>query len=432
VNIDLNKKTWSFEKNTLKTASLLVKIGSVGINTGPLQCAFSALRNTESTGSALEIATALETPTIVIDTKKMRLPLKNLTGTFQLRQKHISSELVFAPEVIPGRARARIKHDLIGNAGSFSLRTDQPLDLNNEKNSEAITLANLFSNRLSPLKDSKLNLDKGRISFTSKGAWAPGRKFRLSVLADINGGSGYFQQYLFNGLDMRQDLILLPRLRSKNDGFFSLRQLTSGLDIHDLRAKTALVPVKTGKKPEIQIKQLKGTLIGGSVSSPVITYDLNRADSSFTVNIRRIDLETLINLVKVKGLHVTGSISGSIPITIKGKSVSVDNGTLRNDPPGGEISYTPENLNAVGLSGYALRAVRDFRYESLKTTARYSPSGQLDLAIGLRGISPELGSDRPVHFNINAEQNLPALLEGLRYSKGLTKELDKRVRQRYK
>ena len=89
-------------------------------------------------------------------------------------------------------------------------------------------------------------------------------------------------------------------------------------------------------------------------------------------------------------------------------------------------------MNQSGITGYALKAVEDFRYNSLKTTARYAPDGQLDLDISLEGTSPKLAADRPVHLNIHAEQNLPALMQSLRFSKGLTEELDKRVKQHYK
>ena len=230
---------------------------------------------------------------------------------------------------------------------------------------------------------------------------------------------------------MRQDLAILPRLRSKTEGRFKLQQLIGGLDAHDIRAKVAFLPAKTGKKPKIKINDFNASLLGGAVTSPAMTYDLNQPDSRFTVNIKGMDLATLVDLVKMKGLHVTGKISGSIPVTIKGKDISVDNGKLYNDPPGGEISYSPKNMNAVGLTGYALKAVKDFHYTLLKATAAYAPSGQLDLDIGLQGISPKLDADRPVHLNIHAEQNLPALMQSLRYSKGLTEELNKRVQQRY-
>ncbi|MCI5138242.1 MAG: hypothetical protein D3922_07460 [Candidatus Electrothrix sp. AR1] len=121
-----------------------------------------------------------------------------------------------------------------------------------------------------------------------------------------------------------------------------------------------------------------------------------------------------------------------LPVTIRGKEISVGNGMLYNDPPGGKISYTAPETKAAGLSEYAIKAIRDFRYTSLKSTAQYAPSGELHLAVSLQGISPELDKSRPVHFNINIEQNLLSLLQGLQYSKGLSEKIDKRVQQRYR
>ena len=173
-------------------------------------------------------------------------------------------------------------------------------------------------------------------------------------------------------------------------------------------------------------------MLQGTVSSPKIRYDLNKQQGDFTVSVRGVDLATLVNLMKVKGMHASGRISGDIPVSIREGEISVGNGILYNDPPGGEISYTSAKVKAAGLSEYAIKAIRDFRYTSLKSTAQYAPSGQLSLAVSLQGISPELDSSRPVHFNINIEQNLRTLLQGLRYSKGLSEKLDKRVQQRYR
>jgi hypothetical protein len=168
------------------------------------------------------------------------------------------------------------------------------------------------------------------------------------------------------------------------------------------------------------------------MSSPEIRYDLNKQASHFTVNVKSLDLATMVELMKVKDMEASGAISGKIPVTIKGKKISVDKGALYNDPPGGGISYAAPDAHLTGLSEYALKAIRDFRYTSLQSTAEYDPSGQLTLGVSLQGVSPEIDSHRPVHFNINIEQNLNALLQGLRYSKGLGKKIDKRVQERYR
>ncbi|MCI5223131.1 MAG: hypothetical protein D3924_10765 [Candidatus Electrothrix sp. AR4] len=187
-------------------------------------------------------------------------------------------------------------------------------------------------------------------------------------------------------------------------------------------------PVKTNSSAH----DLQAELLQGTMKSPKIRYDLNKQASNFTVNVSRVDLATIVELMKVKDMQATGTISGKIPVKIQGKKISVDNGALYNDPPGGGISYAAPDAHLTGLSEYALKAIKDFRYTALKSTAEYDPSGRLDLAVSLQGISPEIDSRRSVHFNINIEQNLNTLLQGLRYSKGLGEKIDKRVQQRYK
>ena len=181
----------------------------------------------------------------------------------------------------------------------------------------------------------------------------------------------------------------------------------------------------------MQFNDFSASLFDGTVSSGEINYDLNMPDSKFSVDVDAVDLGKVVGLIKMDTLYVTGLISGFIPVTIKGKDVSVESGGLYSDEPGGEIRYAPGNMNQAGLTAYALKAVEELQYQSLQVTANYQPSGQLDLDIGLKGVSPGLDTNRPVHLNIHAEQNLPALLQSLRFSKGLTEELDKRVKQHY-
>lgn len=414
------KNSWTVDANTLHVSPLLMQDGARKFSTGPLTCRFLGLN---SFFPNLDLTTEIATPTAVLTNKNQELPLKNLNGAIQLTKNRINGKLQFAPAIIPGRVQAGFDHNLATAAGSFTLRTDRRFDLNGE----GVSLANLFTPWQRPY-----DLDSGKVSFKAAGSWAPGRDMRLSSFVAVTGGNGFYKQFLFKGLDLRHDLAVRPRLRSKSEGSFSLQQLIGGIDIHDIHAGVNLLPAKTGPLPQIRVNDFNTSIFNGIISCPDILYDLNHPDSQFVVNIKKIDLETLIKMIKMDNLHVNGRVSGTIPITVKGKDISVNDGILYNEPPGGEIRYTPANMNQSGITGYALKAVEDFRYNSLKTTARYAPDGQLDLDISLEGTSPKLAADRPVHLNIHAEQNLPALMQSLRFSKGLTEELDKRVKQHYK
>jgi hypothetical protein len=414
------KNSWTVDDNTLHVSPLLLQDEERSFSTGPLTCRFWGLNNFFP---KLELTTEIATPAAVLTINKQELPLKNLNGTLQLTKNRINGKLQFAPAIIPGRVQANFAHNLATAAGSFTLRTDRRFDLTRE----GVSLADLFTAWQRPY-----DLDSGKISFKAVGSWAPGRDMQLSNFVSVTGGSGFYKQFLFKGLDLRHDLAVLPRIRSKSEGSFSLQQLIGGIDIHDIHAGLNFLPAKTGPLPQIQVNDFNTSVFNGIISSPYILYDLNHPESHFVVNIKKIDLGSLVKLIRMDNLHVNGRVSGTIPITVKGKDVSVDDGILYNEPPGGEIRYTPVNMNQSGITGYALKAVEDFRYNSLKTTARYAPDGQLDLDISLEGTSPKLAAGRPVHLNIHAEQNLPALMQSLRFSKGLTEKLDKQVKQHYK
>jgi hypothetical protein len=370
----------------------------------------------------LALQTDFTLSTLAINTKGQQLPLKELSGIIQLKENRFSGKMQLSPEIFPTRFLVDFSHDLTTSSGNVQIKTDRAINLDGDGDS----LADLLTSWSHPF-----NLDGGKVVFQADGEWQPDEKPRLSAFVSVTGGRGYYKKMLFNGLDMKQDLGLLPQLYSRNKGSFSLGQLTGGIDIFDIKTEVELLPVESGPLPQVQLKNLSAALFYGVVSSEKVYYDLNMPDSKFSVEIESLNLGKLVGLIKMDALYATGAVSGSIPVAIKGKDVSVDAGILHSDEPGGEIRYTPGNMNQSGLTGYALKAVEDLQYQTLQVTANYSPSGQLGLAIGLKGVSSGLGTTRPVHLKINVEQNLPALMQSLRFSKGLTEELDKRVKQHY-
>jgi len=419
LQISIDENSWSVADNILHSGPLQIKEGIRSFESAPVSCSFSGLtKSFPDLGLSIEI----QIPTAVLGNKMQSLPVKELSGTVQFKKNHLSGKLQFSPESIGGRVQATFEHELESATGSFTLYTDRGLKLSQED----VSLSNLFTSWQYPF-----DLDSGSLSFKADGSWGPHDTQQLSVFVTLTGGSGYCKQFLFNGLDFRQDLVVFPELRSKTGGSFALQHLIGGIDVYDSRAHVNLVTSKTGKLPLLQIDDFSASLFDGTIRTSNIQYDPNQPDSHFVVDINTMSLETLVSLMKMDSLHVTGRISGSIPVTIRGKDITVVDGELHSEEPGGEIRYMPGTMNQSGITGYALKAVENMQYKTLTAKAGYIPSGQLDLDIGLQGISPGLQSSRPVHLNIHAEQNLPALLQSLRFSKGLTEELDKRVKHHY-
>ena len=412
-------KEWQVRPTLLSTDQLQITEKKRSYSSGPLQVNLSRFNGSVK---GLELDAQVSTPSLIYkDTRT--IPLKNLAGTLQLKKNIFNAKIEFSPEKIPGRMELKLTHNLATASGNLHLKTSKRCDFDKE----GTTLADIFSPWEFPF-----NLDRGKLSFTADGRWRPHKPFRLASFVTVTKGDGFYKKFMFKGLSIRQDLAVLPRLYSKSEGNFALRKLIGGIDIYDTRAKLNFARSAKGRKPLIRISDFQASLFAGIVSSPEIIYDQNKPDSDFTVKIHAMDLEEIVGLLKTTSLRVSGKISGVIPVKLRNKDISVDNGELFNEPPGGEIHYTTANINSTGVAGYALKAVENFVYDSLKTKANYSPSGQLDLDIALQGISPSLNTTRKVHLNIHAEQNLPALLQSLRFSKGLTEELDKQVKDHYK
>ncbi len=421
VRVEISDNGWNLAANTFSSGPLKIREGQRIYSTAPLDCSLKTLEGGQTGG--LRLKADLTTPDLAIQQGKRRVQLQSLQAAVGVEQARIETDLAFSPAGIPGRFSGRVKHDMGTGRGFFSLKTSKRLDLDDEDS----RLSSLLTPWPYPF-----DLDHGRIAGTAQGKWRPGSPMTLDAFLSITGGGGFFQQHLFEGLDLRQDLAILPTLGSKSRGSFSLARLIGAVDTHDIKADVNFTPSRTGPRPTLLIRDFSASLLGGTCTVPSVVYDINHPDSEFSVNIEKLSLTRLVDLINMESLHVTGRISGTIPIKIEGSNISVQHGELHNEPPGGEIRYTPQGGEQTGITGYALKAVEDFRYTSLTAVAGYAASGELDLDISLKGTSPGLNTSRPVHLNIHAEQNLPELIKSLRFSRGLTEKLDKRIKQHYK
>lgn len=418
LHMSISGNSWSVVDNSLLIGPLHIQEGTKTFMSDLVRCSFSGLN---TSFPELGVSTDIQIATAVLGDTVQSLPLKEVRGSVQLKDKHLRGELQVAPASIPGQMQLRFDHEFSSATGRFSLLTASAFELS----SEGAKFSDLFTSWQYPF-----NLESGSLSFQTDGAWDPSAKLQLSVTLELIGGSGYGKKFLFNGLDVKQDLIVLPGLESRSRGSFSLQHLTGGVDTYEIRADLTPSQSTKGKKPLLHIDNFRASLLGGTITTSGIQYDMNQPDSNFVVTINTMNLAELVGLINMDTLQVTGRVSGSIPVRVKGKDVSVADGELHSDESG-EIRYEPGNMNQSGLAGYALKAVENMQYKVMTVGAEYMPSGQLDLDIGLQGTSPGLQTTRPVHLNIHAEQNLPALLQSLRFSKGLTEKLDKRVQQHY-
>ena len=72
------------------------------------------------------------------------------------------------------------------------------------------------------------------------------------------------------------------------------------------------------------------------------------------------------------------------------------------------------------------------QYDELEADVVYKPDGQLRLQLQIKGNSPGLHATRPLHLNLNLDQNILSLVESLRAVNGLNDRIDSAVKKHFK
>ena len=76
---------------------------------------------------------------------------------------------------------------------------------------------------------------------------------------------------------------------------------------------------------------------------------------------------------------------------------------------------------------FALEALSDFHFNALDATVNYTPDGELDVGLALKGSNPAVERGRPIHYNLNVSQNLLMLLRSLQLGSQLSERVEQKL-----
>lgn len=148
--------------------------------------------------------------------------------------------------------------------------------------------------------------------------------------------------------------------------------------------------------------------------------DLEKPPFSTTFFLHKLDLAKVLSVEQQRGLHGTGTLNGSVPVTFTSSGAIVKDGRIEAQPPGGVLRYisSTEPSRDVSESGHQLRfveqALNNFHYTLLRVGLKYEETGMLDLVARLEGKNPDLKNTPPIHFNLTVQEHIPTLLKSLR------------------
>ena len=204
--------------------------------------------------------------------------------------------------------------------------------------------------------------------------------------------------------------------------------------LDDLAVSVAFAAGPLNRLPPLHIEDAAVTLLGGRVQARNIRYD-GTHDSSFAVNIAHLDLARVVALEQQQGIEASGLLDGNMPVTLGPRGLSIANGKLQAQPPGGVIRYQGTDrvreMAAINPNlKLVLNALGNYRYEKLDVGVNYAEGGDLVLQLGLAGRNPDWNAGQPIHLNININENIPALLRSLRLADDISIEIEKRMKER--
>jgi hypothetical protein len=379
-----------------------------------------------SSAGAWQFTGGLSTKKLTIGYGSQALQLEEFATRLSSSSGKLEADGNFSTAEVPAKFSFALVHDFNKALGSLSIKPLKPLELNNENNKLSLLLTPW------PYPFDLLN---GSIKLSADATWSQGNDFSLTSRVNLDDAGGHYGELVFSGLSFDHAFEILPKIHSTQTGKINLKQLDSGVTASNISTSLTLETADTGALPQIAIQGLHGEIFDGTFSADNIVFDLNRSKNSFKIRTTDIDLAKIVETQQLEDIVVTGRIDGTIPVEINDQGIFIKHGAFVNDIRAGSIRYNPaagtDQLKQNPITGITLDALKDFRYTHLSADVNFTPEGVLTVSLQLKGTSPELDTKRPVHLNINTEQNLLSLLKSLRYAQGVSESIDQKVRRQY-
>lgn len=215
-----------------------------------------------------------------------------------------------------------------------------------------------------------------------------------------------------------------PRLYTDNLQEAGLVTLDVGLPLNNITWRYGF-DTATGL---ITVQEAHTELLGGSVEIADFRYDNNAEQNRLDVALVELDLATIVALANYPNLQVSGTISGYIPLLLDQDGVTIEQGLVSALNPGGSIRYTPANSASANATMQLVnRALANYQYDHFDAEISYSEAGDMEAAVRLRGMNPDLQDGRRINVNVNISDNIPALLRSLQTSRVITESLEQRL-----
>lgn len=257
---------------------------------------------------------------------------------------------------------------------------------------------------------------------------------KLKINGSASGLSGIINRSALKNLGLQFDGQLSGQTLKLTIPTLTIEQLNPGIPIGPVQLKDAHYQAKLNNLLQgvADWQSVQANLLNGKVWLDAQVFDLQRSQT-LPLQVQGLELQEFLKVYPAEGLAGTGTIDGLLPIHIENGTFYIEAGQLQARQPG-VLKFQSDKINALGQSNPAMRlvadALEDFHFNLLSSALSYDQSGKLLLNVRLEGQNPDIEKGRPIHLNVNLEEDIPALLASIQLSGQVSEIIQKRVRER--
>lgn len=365
---------------------------------------------------ALSMKVAVDSASSQLSWDSQEIALPGFNGTVFMQGEEMVTELTTIG--LYEEAAIQAQHDLSTDTGRISIKNGA-LSFDVQK----------LSNRVSPWTND-LDVSAGTISFDLEFNWEmsdSGWQLVGQTILQMENLAGTYGDTAFAGLTTGLNSAYQTATGfSVEPGSIDIALVEVGLPVENISADYTLHP----NALSADVENLKMHAFGGVIQADPFSYEMESERNTLFVRAESIQLTELLTLKEFEAIELSGSIAAELPVIIEGDEISILDGKLIGEAPGGVIRYRPgivsddDGTSAIDI---VTEALSNFEYDTLSSTVGYSKGGDLVLQMRIAGRNPDLADNRPVVLNLGVENNIPKMLKSLQAARAVEEILEKRL-----
>lgn len=346
------------------------------------------------------------------------------------RLQHLALKPYFAPISLAGNVKLRRKRLFINALGGIpgkrylKLAAVHGLDTGEGNLKLNVTPLTFSPGALQPVALfpdlAMLESVSGSASASNHVSWL---KQGIKSGAEINLQNLSFTQNgtTISGLSAALQLTDLLSPKSLPQQKITIQRIDPGVPMENIEI---IYKIQGTDSAQLAIDKAQLSMIGGTLSIGPTVVDPLSSSTNVVFQVADLDLEALFKLIDVEGLAGDGRLDGSIPLTLRDDSVSIQDGVLAAKKPG-ILRFKSEKVSKL-LAGSAedvdllLQALTEFHYTELTFKLNNSANNDLLTTLSLLGNNPKVLKGRPFRLNINLESNISDILKALGQAYGVS------------